>query len=129
MGKLEDVLVKESTHPDLITLLLLAVGEEDTPDQEQTGNDKFGIGQVVEEQQQVGWRLVKYGFVTRAQAATQQRWTETTSVGSTQQRNGRWIKKVQGGLWDNVTAIWDNRNAQVHGRNLSNIAPKRLEKL
>ena len=53
-----------------------------------------------QQQDAIGWNMVKYGIMTIEWANVQVKWTQTTSVGHAMPRPGQWTKIVQDALWD-----------------------------
>ena len=66
LNNLEDKLVEVQTHPDLVTLILLAVDGKtevlkETPIQQHNGED---MAKLKRQQENIGWHMVKYGIIT-----------------------------------------------------------------
>ena len=75
MDNLEEKLVEARTHPDLVTLILLAVDGKtkvlkETPIQ--NGEDMTNL---MRQQANIGWHMVIYGLLTTEWARVQTKWT------------------------------------------------------
>ena len=127
---LEDTLVEASTHPDLVTLIVLALTEEVEAEQDsllQHGEENLAT--LMRQQEDIGWGLVKYGFLGKAWARTQESWMRHTTSSMNTLRLGRWKKTVQDTLWQYVVTVWEHRNGVVHGHTVAQQQFKKLEAL
>ena len=123
---LEHTLVENHTHPDLTTLLLHAVEHMEAP---ATTTDSPILQRVMAEQAQIGWRHIRYGFLTTSWQVAQQAYLDE-AVGSSAQNHGQlWTRMLQTALWDYTSGLWDNRNNTVHGKTRQEASIRRLQKL
>ena len=72
---LEDKLVQAATHPDLVTLILLAVKGEYETLRSMELTDGEGMAALFDQQSRIGWHLVKYGILTVAWTKEQDKWS------------------------------------------------------
>ena len=122
LAEFDQALDDIGTHPDIATLLCLAVDSGRRPlcDAE-SDRDLSGI---MVAQDTIGWGIVRYGFIAKEWTAAQTHWAESRDPNHSPKKTLRWAKQVQEHMWSFVTAIWDHRNKEVHGKEKQEAAQK-----
>ena len=108
----ENKLVKMSTHPDLVTMLLVAVQADNDLDFQDASQQ---VTPIIAEQKEIGWKLVKFGFISRRWKECQLELGRWTDPNYSHRKAARWTLAVQTALWDYVHSIWNFWNRRVHG--------------
>ena len=125
----EDELVRAKTHPDITTLMVMAVkGEYDKL--RYVGLSE--VDDVVEaacQQGRIGWHLVLYGVLSNEWATVQGNWDRQANNNGAGTTNKSWTKVVQNALWNYVREVWEHRNKKVHGETDEEICRVRTERL
>ena len=115
LDNLEDKLVEVQTHPDLVTLILLAVDGKMTVLKETPIKNGEDMANLMRQQDDIGLHMVKYGILILEWARVQTKWTQLISGGHTEIRPGQWTKILQDSLWSYVMEMWEYPNKRVHG--------------
>ena len=89
------------THPDLISLLscAIATGEEPPYDMGDTDIDLLGV---MEAQRNIGWHLLRYGFISKDWKAEQTKWGMTQDPNYAKKRvigGQNNFRKLHGNMW------------------------------
>ena len=67
-GKFEDNLINAGTHPGITPILLLAIRGAPAPAVKNLGPGDANLTTAISEQTEIGWGIVKYGFLSQAWA-------------------------------------------------------------
>ena len=81
---------------------------------------------ILNAQTDIGWDLLRFGFVATAWKNTQHEWEKHRDPNYNSKRSERWSRQLQELLWEYVSAVWDHRNKLVHGKDHQENMSKRL---
>ena len=129
LDALRDTLDQNNTHPDIALLLILAVETDKTPNKEVGSKSDVNFKDIVDTQSQIGWDLVKYGFLSTEWKKTQHKWALQRDPNYSLNKFARWTKTVKASLWKYVADVWEHRNRVIHGKAEVEIKQKQLKKL
>ena len=119
-----------STHPDILTIFVLALqGNFETIPQRHESESSPELFNAITEQQEIGWNLVQFGFLSKSWQGVQQNWDTNKNLSKKLKRSNRWASTIQQELWKYVSSIWDHRNSIVHGKTIHETQKKQLSKL
>ena len=63
LANLEDTLDKMKTHPDITSLIVLVIKNEEPPKEEVADKSDINLCEVMEVQSDIGWDLLKFGIL------------------------------------------------------------------
>ena len=87
------------------------------------------VVEVANQQDRIGWHLVKFGIVTITWYRVQEKWIHRTSNNTDRAKPKQWTKTLQDALWAYVMEVWDHRNKTVHGDTDGDVRNKKTERL
>lgn len=118
---------KGKTHPDIVTLILMAVTAPKIEERDQLDTINSDVEEINYQQGEIGWDKVELGILSTAFRRVQQRYLEQRGVSRKEasQRTEKWVGQIQHALWDFVWRCWEYRNKRVFGRGKLDQAAKR----
>ena len=99
LTNLELSLDEISTHPDLTSLISLAIGSGETPLCE-VAESNIGLQNIMNAQHDIGWGILQYGFVVKAWKISQYNWAKTRDPNFLSKCSDRWAHQLQETLWE-----------------------------
>ena len=87
------------------------------------------VTELLQQQRDIGWHLVKYGLLSKKWAQVQAEWVRRAATGASTGKTKGWKKTVQDTLWNYVVTIWEYRNTQIHGSTRDELRRRRLKEL
>ena len=97
LTELEQSLDDMGTHPDLISIIGLAVTLGVEPPCNVLESD-INIRTILKDQGNIGWHLLQYGFVAKEWKAEQCRWKMTQDPNYSPKKGVRWARQLQESL-------------------------------
>ena len=76
------------THLDLTSLIILAIGSEETPLCE-VAESYIGLQDIMNAQHDIGWGILQYDFVAKAWKISQYKWAKTRDPNFLSKRSDR----------------------------------------
>ena len=92
------------THLDLTSLISLAIGSGEIPLCEVAESD-IGLQDIINDQHDIGWGILQYGFVAKAWKISQYNWAKTRDPNFSSKRSDRWARQLQEALWEYILSI------------------------
>ena len=117
------------SHLDIVSLLLLTVETDKEPPADVRRELREDFTKILDTQLEIGWKLVKYGFLSTTWREIQHEWASQRDPHYNSNKTEWWARRVQVALWKYVLAVWEHQNNVVHGKTKEEINQKRLARL